>query len=341
MIEQVNALAPVVGVRAACDALNAPRSQVYRAHQPPSVTPRPVVPRASSPRALQADEKARVCETLNSPRFQDAAPREVYATLLDEGTYLCSWRSMYRILAENDAVRERRAQLRHPVRTIPRLVATTPNQLWSWDITRLRGPGPGQFYYLYVIIDVYSRYVVGWLLAAQESAALAQELIAATCAKQQIPQAQLTIHADHGSPMIAQSLKQLLTDLGVTATHSRPRVSDDNPYSEAQFKTLKYRPDYPERFGSLPDARAWAQTFFGWYNTVHHHVGLSLLTPTVVHHGHAPAQQAERQRVLSQAYAVHPERFVAGPPVPQALPTEVWINRPQPLLPLPQLADAP
>ena len=331
----VQALVPAVGVGAACYALNIPRSGYYRAQQPPVVKLPSVTPKAAPPRALSADEKAVVRATLNSERFQDAAPREVYASLLDEGTYLCSVRGMYRILAANDELRERRAQRRHPAWVKPELVATGPNQLWSWDITRLPSQSPGTFYYLYAILDVYSRYVVGWLIAEQESAALAQDLIAATCTKQCIARDTLTIHADHGAPMIAQTMTQLLSELGVSKTHSRPRVSNDNPFSEAQFKTLKYRPDFPARFGSLPDARNWAREFFTWYNQAHHHSGLGLLTPAMVHHGAAPAILAERQRVLSLAYAAHPERFVKHPPAPEPLPAEVWINRPLPLLALP------
>lgn len=338
MIHSVNALAPAVGIGAACNALNVSRSQFYRAQQPP-LAKAALASKAAPPRALSLDEKAVVRATLNSARFQEQAPREVYATLLDEGTYLCSWRGMYRILAENHEMRERRDQLRHPSWVKPELVARAPNQLWSWDITRLLSVQAGSFYYLYVILDVYSRYVVGWLLAEQESAELAQQLISATCAKQGIRPEQLTLHADRGSPMIAHSVEQLLADLGVTKTHSRPRVSDDNPYSEAQFKTLKYRPDFPVRFGSLADARVWAQTFFSWYNQAHHHSGLGLLTPAMVHHGQAPAILAERQQVLSLAYQLHPDRFVKGLPAPEALAAEVWINRPLPLLALPPPKD--
>ena len=275
---------------------------------------------------------------LDSERFQDQAPREVYATLLDEQLYLCSWRTMYRILDEYDEVQERRNQASHPVYVKPELVATAPNQLWSWDITKLLGPTKWLYYYLYVLLDVYSRYVPGWLLAECESAELADELIATTCEKQGIVRAQLTVHADNGGPMVAQTLTQLFSDLGITPSHSRPHVPDDNPYSEAQFKTMKYRPDYPARFGSAPDARRWAHTFFNWYDNEHHHSALGLLTPAVVHYGQAPAVLAERQRVLAAAYAAHPERFVKGPPMPSALPKEVWINRPQPVLELP--ADA-
>jgi putative transposase len=331
----VQELVPLVGAGSACDALAVPRSRFYRAQQPPCVQRAAGAPKAAPPRALSLDEKALVRATLNSERFQDLAPREVYASLLDEGTYLCSWRGMYRILAENHELRERRNQLRHPVWVKPQLVASGPNQLWSWDITRLLTLVVGTFYYLYVILDVYSRYVVGWLLAEQESSALAQQLISATCAKQGIRREQLTLHADHGGPMIAHSLEQLLSGLGVSKTHSRPHVANDNPYSEAQFKTLKYQPDFPERFGSAPDARAWLQTFFGWYNDDHYHSGLGLLTPASVHYGQAPALLAARQAVLSLAYSAHPERFVKHAPLPERLPAEVWINRPQPLLALP------
>jgi len=283
------------------------------------------------PRALSQDEKAEVRQVLNSERFQDSPVREVYATLIDEGRYLCSWRTMYRILAEHNEVRERRNQLRHPNYVRPELLATKPNQLWSWDISRLRGPVKWTYYYLYVLLDIFSRYVVGWMIAERESEELAQELIRATCAKQGIQPGQLTLHADNGSAMIAKSVAQLLIDLDVVKSHSRPHVSDDNPYSEAQFKTLKYRPDYPERFEGLADARMWAQTFFAWYNQEHHHTGLGLLTPAVVHHGQAEMMLHKRQQVLDGAYAAHPERFVKHPPVPAQLPTAVWINPPRPV----------
>jgi putative transposase len=271
-----------------------------------------------------------VREVLNSARFQDQAPREVYATLLDEERYLCSWRTMYRILAENQEIRERRHQLQHPAYAKPELLATHPNQLWSWDITKLRGPVTWTYYSLYVILDVYSRYVVGWMIAERESEELAQELIRETCVKQGISPGQLTLHADNGSAMISKSVAQLLIDLDVVKSHSRPHVSDDNPYSEAQFRTLKYRPDYPERFGCLADARVWAQAFFAWYNQEHHHTGLGLLTPVVVHTGQAETVLQKRQQVLQTAYAAHPERFVKHAPVPARLPVAVWINPPKP-----------
>jgi putative transposase len=331
MIQAVNDLAPTAGITTACQALNIPRSSFYRAQQPiaPPATAQDSQ-RLPSPRALTATEKETVRAVLNSERFQDQAPREVYATLLDETRYLCSWRTMYRILAENQEIRERRHQLRHPVYAKPELLATRSNQVWSWDITKLRGPVTWTYYYLYAILDVYSRYVVGWMIAERESEELAQELIRATCIKQGIQPGQLTLHADNGSAMIAKSVAQLLIDLDVVKSHSRPHVSDDNPYSEAQFKTLKYRPDYPERFGCLVDARAWAQAFFAWYNEDHHHTGLGLLTPAVVHYGQAEPVLQKRQQVLAAAYAAHPERFVKHPPVPAQLPVAVWINPPKP-----------
>lgn len=334
----VKELAHAVGIRAACEALGLPRSSFYRAEQPPVLKPTTPTARPTPPRALSPAEKAQVREVLNSPRFQDQAPREVYATLLEEGIYVCHWRSMYRILDEYDEVRERRNQMSHPAYVKPQLVATAPNQLWSWDITKLLGPAKRRYYCLYVIVDIYSRYVPGWLLTESESADLAEELMATTCAKQGIGREQLTVHADNGAPMIAKPLTQLFTDLDITPSHSRPHVPNDNPYSEAQFKTLKYRPDYPERFGGAAAARQWAQAFFTWYNQEHHHSALGLLTPAVVHSGQAPAVLAERQRVLTAAYAAHPERFVKGPPTPGALPKEVWINRPQPVLELPAVA---
>jgi putative transposase len=329
----VNELASFVGRQAACEALEVPRTSFYRARAVSTGVPRipetVPAPKACPPRALDPAEKEQVLGVLNSERFQDHAVREVYATLLDEGTYLCSWRTMYRVLDEKEEVRERRNQLSHPAYAKPELLATAPNRLWSWDITKLRGPSPWSYLYLYVVMDVFSRYVVGWMIAERESEQLAQELIQATCTKQRIPPGQLTIHADHGSPMISKTVAQLLIDLGVTKTHSRPHVSDDNPYSEAQFKTLKYRPDYPDRFGCLADARVWAQAFFSWYNHEHHHTGLGLLTPAVVHHGQADRVLQQRQQTLTAAYAAHPERFVKGAPTVTRPPTAVWINPPK------------
>jgi putative transposase len=268
-------------------------------------------------------------DILHAPRFVDLAPAQVYAGLLDEGRYVCSERTMYRILAAHQEVRERRDQLRHPSYVAPQLLATAPNQLWSWDITKLLGPAKWTYFYLYVILDVFSRYVVGWMVAHRESAPLAEKLIRDTCARQGIVPGQLTIHADRGSSMTSKPVAFLLADLGVTKTHSRPHVSDDNPFSEAQFKTLKYRPDFPERFGSIMDARGFCQMFFRWYNTEHHHSGIGLLTPRDVHLGRATTRVAARAEVLALAYSAHPERFVRGVPQPTAAPTAVWINPPK------------
>jgi putative transposase len=325
-MKAANQLSEQVGVSAACQTLGVPRSSLYRARQPKH-EPKP---RPTPERALKPEEKEQVLQVLNSEQFQDSAPREVYATLLDDNKYLCHWRTMYRILKGRQQVRERRDQLRHPTYTKPELLATGPNQLWSWDITKLRGPVKWTYYYLYTILDIFSRYVPGWLIATCESASLAKQLIAETCTKQGITLDQLTLHADRGSAMKSKTVALLLADLGVTKTHSRPYVPNDNPYSEAQFKTMKYRPGYPDRFGSIQDARAWARPFFHWYNQEHHHSGLVLLTPATVHYGQAQTVIDRRQKVLQAAYVAHPERFVRGEPKPPSLPTEVWINKPSP-----------
>jgi putative transposase len=330
VIQSAEQLAETVGVLDACQALNIARSSLYRARQPVLAEPEPSGLPIVSPRALSQAEKAVVRQVLDSERFQDQAPREVYATLIDEGRYLCSVRTMYRILDEDEQVCERRNQLRHPNYVKPELLATKPNQLWSWDITKLLGPAKWTYYYLYEILDVFSRYVIGWLIAARESASLAEELIATTCLRQNIQPDQLTIHADRGGSMTSKPVALLMADLGVTKTHSRPHVSNDNPFSEAQFKTLKYRPDYPGRFGCQPDARGWAQAFFRWYNYEHHHSALGLLTPADVHFGRAEAVRAQRQQVLVAAYHKNPERFVKGQPTPPQLPQAVWINPPKP-----------
>jgi len=276
-----------------------------------------------------------VLEVLHEPRFCDLAPSEVYATLLDEKRYLCSERTMYRILEANQEVRERRDQLRHPAYAKPELLATAPNQLWSWDITKLLGPAKWTYFYLYVILDVFSRYVVGWMVADGESAVLAERLIEATCQRQNIQPGQLTIHADRGSSMKSKLVAFLLADLGITKTHSRPHVSDDNPFSESHFKTLKYRPDFPEKFGCIEDSRGFCGDFFPWYNTEHHHSGLGLFTPHDVHYGLASARRAARAVVLAAAHRAHPERFLRGVPSPAPLPTAVWINKPVSALPAP------
>jgi putative transposase len=316
-------------LRTLCTSLGVAPATYYRAkrraHAPPATIARP-----SPPRALDAGERAVVLAVLHEDRFVDLAPAQVYAMLLDEGVYHCAERTMYRLLAANAEVRERRAQRRHPVYAAPELLATGPNQLWSWDITKLKGPTTWSWYHLYVILDVFSRYVVGWMLAPRESAILAETLIATCCAREGIGREQLTLHADRGSSMTSKPVALLLAELGVTKSHSRPHVSDDNPYSEAQFKTLKYRPDFPARFGSLEDARAHCTDFFRWYNTEHRHSSLGLHTPSDVHHGVAAARNAARAAVLTTAYAAHPERFVRQPPTPRALPTAAWINPPPP-----------
>jgi putative transposase len=274
-------------------------------------------------------EREMVLGHLHEERFQDHSPAAVYATLLDEGIYHCSIRTMYRLLEAKDESRERRDQLTHPAYQKPELLATGPNQLWSWDITKLLGPAKWTYFYLYVIMDVFSRYVVGWMVAPNESAELAKRLIEDTCKKQNIVRDQLTIHADRGSSMTSKPVAFLLADLGITKTHSRPHVSDDNPYSESQFRTLKYRPDFPDRFGSAQHSRDHCQHFFPWYNDEHRHSGLGLLTPAMVHHGQAEIILAQRQVVLSAAYQAHPERFVHRPPKPSPAPKEVWINKPK------------
>ena len=278
--------------------------------------------------------------TLHAPRFADLAPGEVDAMLLDEGTYLCSPRTMYRVLATEGEGRTRRDQLVPPRYAAPELLATAPNQLWSWDITKLRGPTTWTGYYLYVGLDVVSRYVVGWLLAHRESASLAQRLIAATVAREHIGPGQLTVHADRGAAMVSKPVAFLLADLGITKTHSRPHVSNDNPYSEAPFKTLTYHPSFPDRFGSFEHGRAHCADFIPWYNTVHRHSSLGWHTPHDVHHGLATTRQAHRARVLATAYAARPDRFVRCPPTPAALPTAVWITPPRLGLPAPMPADA-
>lgn len=287
-------------------------------------------PAKRTPRALSDDERTQVLAALNEDRFCNLAPAEIYATLLDEGRYLCSERTMYRILDDNFQVRERRNQLRHPHYVAPELMATKPNQLWSWDITKLKTFVKGQYLHLYVILDVFSRFAVGWMVAERESGEFAKALIDETCERQAITPGELTFHADNGPAMVAQPVAFLLASLGITKSHSRPHVSDDNPFSEAQFKTLKYRPNFPERFASLDHARTFLREFFAWYNTQHRHDALALLTPHDVHHGLVAERLEHRARVLDAAYAAHPERFVRSAPVPAVPPTTVWINPPKP-----------
>ena len=315
-----------VGIAPACRVLGVPRAGIYRWRRPQKTMPTP--PRQKPPNALENQERQTVLETLHSERFVDKAPREVFATLLDENSYLCSIRTMYRILNEEEEVRERRNQVRHPIYKKPELLATGPNQVYSWDITKLRGPIKWSYFHLYVILDIFSRYVVGWMVATRESALLAERLIKDTLIKQGIGRDQLTIHADRGSSMKSKTVAQLLADMGVTKSHSRPQVSDDNPYSEAQFKTLKYCPEFPERFGSPEDARAFCCRFFPWYNDEHHHTGIGLLTPKMVHYGQAGEVIEKRRIVLENAYRAHPERFFNGKPKSQDLPSAAWINKP-------------
>ena len=285
--------------------------------------------RKPSSRALSPAERQRVLDTLNSEEYVDLAPPQVYALLLEQDKYLCSIRTMYRILAENRMVRERRKQRQHPNYKKPELLADGPNQLWSWDITKLKGPAKWTYYCLYVLLDVFSRHVVGWMLAPNESAELGQNLITSSIEKHDVEPTSLTIHSDRGSPMTAKSMAFLLADLGVTKSHSRPHVSNDNPFSESLFKTLKYRPEFPERFGSMEDARTHVRHFFDWYNNHHHHSSLALFTPADVHYGRVEAKSAARQATLDAAYTKHPERFVHRPPVVSRPPVKAWINPPK------------
>ena len=329
-MEAVEVLTPEVGTRPACAAIGISPATVYRHRAKRNAQPSELQRRPSPPRTLSSQERQEVLDVLHSERFVDQAPQEVFAALLDGGQYLCSTRTMYRILDAQQEVKERRDQLCHPQYQKPQLLATAPNEVWSWDITKLLGPAKWSYFYLYVILDIFSRYVVGWMVASREAAVLAQKFIQATMEKQNIQPGQLTIHADRGSSMKSKPVAFLLADLGVTKTHSRPHISDDNPYSEAQFKTLKYRPDFPDRFGSLEDARAFCQRFFTWYNTQHHHSGIGLMTPHVVHYGLAHDTFRAREKVLLAAYEEHPERFVRKVPVPLPLPLAAWINPPKP-----------
>jgi putative transposase len=335
-MDAVTHLALTVGVVAACDFLGVARASFYRQRPvlgpPESSAPERVLPleRPAPARALSPTERATVKTALYEERFQDRSPAAVQATLLDEGRYLCSIRTMYRILKQDGESRERRDQLIHPPYQRPELLATAPNQLWSWDITKLLGPAKWTYFYLYVILDVFSRYVAGWMVAHRENAELAKQFIEETIGKHQVPAGQLNIHADRGRVMTSKPVAFLMADLGVTKTHSRPYVSDDNPYSESQFRTMKYRPEFPDRFGCIQDSRAFCQQFFQWYNEEHRHSGIALLTPAVVHFGEAQTVLAQRQVVLDAAYQAHPDRFVRRPPRPLSLPSEVWINKPVP-----------
>jgi putative transposase len=314
-----------LGIAPACAAMGLALSSYYRQLQPRLAR----TARRIQARALSPLEREGALAMLHEPRFADLAPGQIYTRLLDEGRYLCSERTLYRILEENKEVRERRDQLRHPAYQKPELLATAPNQIWSWDITKLLGPVKWNYFYLYVLLDIFSRYVVGWMLAPRESAVLAKQLIAETCRRQGIEPNQLTTHTDRGSSMTSKPVALLLADLGVTKSLSRPHTSNDNPYSEAHFKTLKYQPGFPERFGSIQDGREYCRTFFPWYNTEHHHSGIGMMTPQTVHYGLAPVVIAARQKTLDKAFALHPERFVRNPPSHQEVPQQVWINPPK------------
>jgi putative transposase len=329
MIERtVEELSPIIGTRPACRALGASPATIYRRRRPPQ--PRPARPRPTPVRALSESERERVLEVLHGERFLDSSPAQVWATLLDEDIYLCSERTMYRLLAaKHGGVRERRDQLTHPAYAKPELLAERPNELWSWDISKLKGPAKWTYFYLYVILDVFSRYVVAWTVQHRENGQLAKALIEQASEQQKIGREVLTLHADRGGPMRGKPVAFLLADLGITRTHSRPYTSTDNPYSEAHFKTLKYRPEFPDRFDSIEQAREHCRQFFDWYNHQHRHSGIGLMTPAAVHHGHAQQFHAARARVLEAAYARNPERFVRKPPVPPALATATWINKPE------------
>ena len=330
-MDAVVSLAPTSGLTTgACAALNVSRASVYR-RRADLVRPLAVRrPRPSPRRALSVAERHTVLDLLRAPRFADQAPAEVYASLLDEGVYHCSIRTMYRILDANQEVRERRDQLRHPVYKKPELLAQAPNHVWSWDITKLMGPAKWTYFYLYVIIDIFSRRVVGWCVADRESATLFAALFNDAAAKHPVPPGQLTLHADRGGPMRAKTTALLLADLGVTKSHSRPHTSNDNPFSESHFKTLKYQPRFPNRFGCIEDAKVFCRRFFDWYNQDHHHSGIGLMTPDQVHFGQIDAVHAARQLTLDRAFGDNPGRFVKKPPVPPAKPTATWINPPTP-----------
>ena len=329
----VRELIPALGAGAACQAMGLWRGtaarQQARSHRLALIgPPAPRAPRPRPPLALCVQEQQVLLNTLNGERFVDAAPAAVHATLLGEGLYLGSVRTMYRLLATSGGCVERRNQLTHPAYTKPELLALAPNQVWSWDITKLKGPAKWTCFHLYVILDIFSRYVVGWLIAARESADLAQQLIADTVARHGVEPGVLTLHADRGAAMRSKPVACLLVDLDVAKSHSRPHVSDDNPYSESQFKTMKYRPDFPERFGSIEDARAHCQTFFPWYNAVHCHSGIGYMTPRSVHYGQAQAIRATRQATLDAAFVANPNRFKNNRPQLPDMPIAVWINPP-------------
>ena len=327
MIEQtVEELTPIIGTRPACRSLGMSPATMYRRRRPP--VPKASKPRPKPARALSDTEREQVLVELHSERFQDCAPAQVWATLLDEGRYLASERTMYRILAAQGEAGERRNQLVTPPYYKPELLAEQPNEVGSWDISKLLGPAKWTCFYLYVILDVFSRYVVGWSVQHRESGPLAQQLISQAIEQQRIDPGQLTLHADRGSSMRSKPVAFLLADLGVTKTHSRPYTSSDNPYSDAHFRTLKYRPEFPARFDSIQQARAFCRAFFHWYNHCHRHSGIGLVTPATMHLGLAQAVQDKRAEVLLAAFRARPERFVNSVPQPPPVPTAAWINKP-------------
>jgi len=306
----------------ACALLGWSRATHYRTRRPPrdwAAKSRPV-----PSNALSAVEAARVLAELNSARFADKSVGQCWATLLDEGIYLCSMSTMHRLLRRAGQAGERRRQATHPARARPELLATAPLQVWSWDITKLRGPARGVYYDCYVILDIYSRYVVGFTVAARETGEIAEDMIAAAVARHGRPR---SLHADRGTSMTSKPVAQLLVDLGIDRSHSRPHVSNDNPYSEAAFKTLKYAPVFPDRFGCLADARHFCERFFDYYNHQHHHSGLGWHTPASVHDGTAKQIRAQRAVTLEAAYQANPTRFGRRPEPPR-LPKTAWINQP-------------
>lgn len=326
--EHFEDLEAVTCTRQACELLGTARATHYRRRRPPVLGPPP--PRPAPPNALSEPERQQVLSVLRSQDYCDLAPAQVWARLLDDGTYLCSISTMYRLLALVGENRERRRQRTHPAKKKPELIARRPNEVWSWDITKLAGPERGVYYQLYVIIDIFSRYVVGWTVSPAETGELAEAFIAGTLARQGITADQLTLHADRGTSMTSKPVAQLLVDLGVARSHSRPHVSNDNPYSEAQFKTLKYCPAFPGRFGSIEDARAFCAAFFEHYNHVHRHLGIGLHTPASLHYGTAGEIRSQRAVTLDAAYVLNPARFRHRRPSPPKLPTVAWINEPSP-----------
>jgi len=315
----------LLDLRSACDAIGMPRSTYYRGLKQPRGA------RTTSsrhPRALSGQERQQVLDQLHAERFVDQAPAEIYSTLLDEGIYLCSVRTMYRILNQAHEVKDRRRQRSKRNYKKPELLAAAPNQVWSWDITKLKGPMKWNYFYLYVIIDIFSRYVVGWMVADRENSIHAKNLIGTTAERQKIEPDTLTLHSDRGAPMKSKVTGQLLADLGITKSLSRPSVSDDNPYSEAHFKTVKHNPWFPECFGSIQDANSYCRMFFNWYNNEHKHSGIGFVTPNQLHHGAAKEIIENRKQVLKAAYRQHPERFVNKEPAPAKLPSVAWINPP-------------